>query len=131
MNWWLSLILVIQLILFTVSTKGHGLLSGVVCESMNVSYCYSMAGSLPGTMAAHSLMSAIKNKCTPDEAAQLLRDLPNKFPNGEDNGRCFTIAALLQQHCGHLSIRSDHWNHNIHTFLVCMLQIALEIQVIP
>ncbi|KAK7116077.1 nuclear cap-binding protein subunit 1-like [Littorina saxatilis] len=43
------------------------------------------AGSLPGTMAAHQLMSAIKAKCTPDEAAQLLRELPNKFPNGEDN----------------------------------------------
>lgn len=38
-------------------------------------------------MAAHQLMSAIKAKCTPDEAAQLLRELPNKFPNGEDNGQ--------------------------------------------
>lgn len=43
------------------------------------------SGSLPGTMAAHSLMNAIKSKCTPDEAAQLLRELPNKFPNGEEN----------------------------------------------
>nr|KAG5706568.1 hypothetical protein BaRGS_028739 [Batillaria attramentaria] len=43
------------------------------------------AGSLPGTTAAHALMNAIKSKCTPDEAAQLLRDLPNKFPNGDEN----------------------------------------------
>ena len=38
-------------------------------------------------MAAHSLMNAIKSKCTPDEAAQVLRELPNKYPNGEDNGK--------------------------------------------
>lgn len=45
------------------------------------------SGSLPGKMAAHALMNAIKSKCTPDEAAQILKDLPNKFPNGEENGR--------------------------------------------
>ena len=52
-------------------------------------------GSLPGTMAAHSLMNAIKAKCSPDEAAQILRELPNKFPNGEDNGQTVWKCAML------------------------------------
>ncbi|CAG5121145.1 unnamed protein product, partial [Candidula unifasciata] len=43
------------------------------------------AGSLPGTMHAHKLISAIKNKCTPEEAAMLLKDLPNVYPNGQEN----------------------------------------------
>ena len=60
----------------TSPSSGFTVDSGVLC-----------VGSLPGTMAAHSLMNAIKAKCTPDEAAQLLRELPNKFPNGEDNGQ--------------------------------------------
>ena len=47
-------------------------------------------------MAAHQLMSAIKSKCTPDEAAQLLRDLPNKFPNGEDNGKYCLFCVEIQ-----------------------------------
>ena len=44
------------------------------------------SGSLPGTMHAHKLIAAIKSKCTPDEAAILLKDLPNQYPNGQDNG---------------------------------------------
>jgi len=43
------------------------------------------SGSLPGTMHAHKLIAAIKSKCTPDEAAILLKDLPNQYPNGQDN----------------------------------------------
>ena len=57
-------------------------------------------GSLPGTMAAHSLMNAIKAKCTPDEAAQLLRELPNKFPNGEDNGQSAVKCVCCVPWCG-------------------------------
>ncbi|XP_059175429.1 nuclear cap-binding protein subunit 1-A-like [Physella acuta] len=43
------------------------------------------AGSLPGTMHAHKLISLIKNKCTPEEAAMMLKDLPNVYPNGQEN----------------------------------------------
>lgn len=35
------------------------------------------AGSLPGTMVAHKLMQAVKSKCTPEEALEILRELPN------------------------------------------------------
>ena len=41
---------------------------------MNILCCL---GSLPGTMVAHELMSAIKGKCSPDEALELLSKLPN------------------------------------------------------
>ncbi|XP_025076781.1 nuclear cap-binding protein subunit 1-like [Pomacea canaliculata] len=55
-------------------------------EKPHADYKYEQEqGSLPGKMAAHALMNAIKSKCTPDEAAQILKDLPNKFPNGEEN----------------------------------------------
>lgn len=40
-------------------------------------------GSLPGTMAAHKLLQAIKAKCTPEEAAILMRDLANPLKDDE------------------------------------------------
>lgn len=43
-------------------------------------------GSLPGTMHAHKLIAAFKSKCSPEEAAILLKDLPNVYPNGQENG---------------------------------------------
>ncbi|ESO92366.1 hypothetical protein LOTGIDRAFT_190753 [Lottia gigantea] len=42
------------------------------------------AGSLPGTMKAHALMSAIKSKCTPEEAAQILKELPSDMSDDND-----------------------------------------------
>ncbi|XP_046556398.1 nuclear cap-binding protein subunit 1-like [Haliotis rubra] len=41
------------------------------------------AGSMPGTTEAHALMSAIKSKCLPDEAAQVLKDLPNPLADDD------------------------------------------------
>jgi nuclear cap-binding protein subunit 1 len=35
------------------------------------------AGSLPGTMIAHKLMQAVKSKCTPEEALDILKELPS------------------------------------------------------
>lgn len=42
-------------------------------------YKYGMegSGSLPGTVIAHQLASAIKEKCTPEEALAVIKDLPN------------------------------------------------------
>ncbi|CAG0898321.1 unnamed protein product [Darwinula stevensoni] len=40
-------------------------------------YTQESASSLPGTTAAHNLLAAIKQKCTPDEALKVLEDLPN------------------------------------------------------
>lgn len=40
------------------------------------------AGSLPGTMVAHNLMQAIKSKCSPEDAVELLRECPNPQKGG-------------------------------------------------
>jgi hypothetical protein len=37
----------------------------------------TFSGSLPGTMVAHKLIHAIKMKCDPSEAEEILRELPN------------------------------------------------------
>ncbi|KOB78935.1 Nuclear cap-binding protein subunit 1 [Operophtera brumata] len=39
--------------------------------------------SLPGTEAAHQLVVCVRNKCTPEEALNVLRDLPNPLREGE------------------------------------------------
>ncbi|XP_013421265.1 nuclear cap-binding protein subunit 1-like [Lingula anatina] len=41
------------------------------------------AGSLPGTITAYKLLSSIKSKCTPEEAAMILKDLPNPLSDEE------------------------------------------------
>ncbi|XP_064607939.1 nuclear cap-binding protein subunit 1-like [Liolophura sinensis] len=41
------------------------------------------AGELPGTMVAHKLMQAIKSKCSPEEAAEILKELPNPLAEEE------------------------------------------------
>ncbi|KAJ8714459.1 hypothetical protein PYW07_002684 [Mythimna separata] len=48
-------------------------------------YKYSMEGAaaLPGTEAAHQLVVCVRNKCTPEEALNVLRDLPNPLREGE------------------------------------------------
>ncbi|KAJ0175234.1 hypothetical protein K1T71_009375 [Dendrolimus kikuchii] len=48
-------------------------------------YKYSMEGaaSLPGTEAAHQLVVCVRNKCTPEEALNVLRDLPNPLREGD------------------------------------------------
>lgn len=48
------------------------------------------AGSLPGTTAAHALIAAIKEKCTPDEALNVLNDLENPLMETEE-GSPFTV----------------------------------------
>lgn len=39
--------------------------------------------SLPGTEAAHQLVVNVRNKCTPEEALNVLRELPNPLREGE------------------------------------------------
>ncbi|XP_045775416.1 nuclear cap-binding protein subunit 1 [Maniola jurtina] len=48
-------------------------------------YKYSMEGaaSLPGTEAAHQLVVCVRNKCTPEEALNVLRELPNPLREGD------------------------------------------------
>ncbi|OWR49725.1 nuclear cap-binding protein subunit 1 [Danaus plexippus] len=50
-------------------------------------YKYAMEGaaSLPGTEAAHQLVVCVRNKCTPEEALNVLRELPNPLREGEAN----------------------------------------------
>ncbi|KAF0299965.1 Nuclear cap-binding protein subunit 1 [Amphibalanus amphitrite] len=43
------------------------------------------AGSLPGTMIAHQLMSAIKERCSPEEAIRLLKELHNPLKTADDD----------------------------------------------
>ena len=37
-------------------------------------------------MHAHKLISSIRSKCTPEEAAISMKELPNVYPNGQENG---------------------------------------------
>ncbi|XP_041980530.1 nuclear cap-binding protein subunit 1 [Aricia agestis] len=48
-------------------------------------YKYSMEGAaaLPGTEAAHKLVVCVRNKCSPEEALNVLRDLPNPLREGD------------------------------------------------
>ena len=41
------------------------------------------AGSLAGTMTAHQLMSAIKERCSPEEAIRLLKELHNPLKGAD------------------------------------------------
>ncbi len=41
------------------------------------------SGTLPGTMAAHNLLQAIKSKCTPEDAFDILKDLQNPLREKE------------------------------------------------
>ena len=43
------------------------------------------AGSLAGTMIAHQLMTAIKERCSPEEAIRLLKELHNPLKTDDDN----------------------------------------------
>ena len=44
-----------------------------------------LLGSLPGTVVVHQLMQAIKSKCTPEEAFDIIKDLPNPLKEKEGN----------------------------------------------
>ncbi|XP_037080676.1 nuclear cap-binding protein subunit 1-like [Pollicipes pollicipes] len=43
------------------------------------------AASLAGTMVAHQLITAIKERCTPEEAIRLLKEMPNPLKAGDDD----------------------------------------------
>ena len=45
---------------------------------------------LAGTMAAHRLMQAIRAKCSPEEAVDVLKDLPNPLTD-DDGARIFYL----------------------------------------
>lgn len=47
-------------------------------------YAQEGAESLPGHAVAQSLMEAIKQKCTPEEAAAIIKELPNPLHEVED-----------------------------------------------
>lgn len=52
-------------------------------------YKYSQEGAaaLPGTVTAHQLVVSIRQKCTPEEVLQVLKDLPNPKPEEEAESR--------------------------------------------
>ncbi|XP_029633354.1 nuclear cap-binding protein subunit 1 [Octopus sinensis] len=52
--------------------------------SVNYKYEREGSGSLPGTVVAHQLKEALKNKCTTDEALEILKDLPNPLQDEEN-----------------------------------------------
>lgn len=43
------------------------------------------SSALPGSMVAHQLMTAIKERCTPEEVISLLHELPNPLRSGDDS----------------------------------------------
>jgi nuclear cap-binding protein subunit 1 len=47
-------------------------------------YTKEGADSLPGTAIALTLMNAIKEKCTPEEALSIIKELPNPLMETED-----------------------------------------------
>ncbi|KAK7866609.1 hypothetical protein R5R35_010440 [Gryllus longicercus] len=52
-------------------------------------YTAEGAGSLPGTAAAHQLVVSIRQKCTPEEVLNVLKDLPNPSTDDDDaDSRC-------------------------------------------
>ncbi|CAG2063504.1 unnamed protein product, partial [Timema podura] len=44
-------------------------------------------GSLPGTTTAHQLVVSIRQKCSPEEVLNVLKDLPNPRPDDEADSR--------------------------------------------
>ncbi|KAL5004537.1 hypothetical protein ScPMuIL_017993 [Solemya velum] len=61
--------------------------SALIPEKPSSYYKYEAegSGSLPGTMIAHQLLAAIKEKCTPEEALLVLKDLPNPLSEEEND----------------------------------------------
>lgn len=47
-------------------------------------YMNEEAQSLPGTTVAHTLMNAIKEKCSAEEALALMKDIPNPLQETEE-----------------------------------------------
>nr|CAD7262474.1 unnamed protein product [Timema shepardi] len=50
-------------------------------------YAEEGAGSLPGTTTAHQLVVSIRQKCSPEEVLNVLKDLPNPRPDDEADSR--------------------------------------------
>lgn len=50
-------------------------------------YTMDGAGALPGTTAAHQLVVSIRQKCTPEEVLNVLKDLPNPCPEDDSESR--------------------------------------------
>lgn len=53
----------------------------------NYKYTADGAGSLPGTAAAHQLVVSIRQKCTPEEVLNVLKDLPNPRTDDDADSR--------------------------------------------
>ncbi|XP_044735085.1 nuclear cap-binding protein subunit 1 isoform X2 [Chrysoperla carnea] len=53
----------------------------------NYKYSQEGAASLPGTTAAHQLVVSIRQKCTPEEALAVLKELPNPRPEDDPDNR--------------------------------------------
>ena len=97
-------------------------------------------GSLPGTMAAHKLINAVKSKCSPEEAYGCLRELPN--PLKEDDGTKYISWHwhLLEPwypqmdkmtHSCMLARKSrsciTKWNRTLHSFTKCWMTYDLSV----
>ncbi|XP_017038914.1 nuclear cap-binding protein subunit 1 [Drosophila ficusphila] len=50
----------------------------------NYKYANEEAASLPGTTVAHQLVVAIRQKCTPEEVVNILKDIPSSGYSGEE-----------------------------------------------
>lgn len=50
-------------------------------------FLFFFLASLPGTTAAHQLVISIRQKCTPEEALTVLKDLPNPLSEEEADSR--------------------------------------------
>ncbi|GAB1600356.1 nuclear cap-binding protein subunit 1-like [Argonauta hians] len=52
--------------------------------SVNYKYEREGSGSLPGTVVAHQLKEALKNRCSTDDVLEILKDLPNPLQDDEN-----------------------------------------------
>lgn len=57
-------------------------------------FFHFLSASLPGTEAAHQLVVCVRNKCTAEEALNVLRDLPNPLREGDTSAAHTTYNPL-------------------------------------
>lgn len=56
----------------------------MIKQSIKFINFYKISATLPGTATAHQLVVAIRQKCTPEESINVLKDLPNPRENDGD-----------------------------------------------
>lgn len=66
----------------TVLIRFHSTRESLLIFSLSLSL--SLLANLPGTAVAHQLVVAIRQKCTPEEVVNILKDIPSSGYSGEE-----------------------------------------------